>query len=123
MGLFSFLRSNGNHGSMANPGGNTGSLMGGLPQRPGSQPSVTPLKGGVGTPSDKWDPAALASAREQGRRNNEIRQQNESRDSDIERSNAASMNRSAMLSKYPAPGAGNTEDHADSVARRRGWSY
>jgi len=93
-----------------------------LPQRPGSQPSVTPLKGGVGTPSDKWDPETLASAREQGRRNNEIRENNESKSNDVERSNVASMDHYSMMSNSQAPSAGNTEDHADKVARLKGWS-
>jgi hypothetical protein len=124
MGMFGRFRpGGGDHGYMANSGGNTGSLMGGLPRRPGSQPPVTPLKGGVGTPQDKRDPNAVASARQQGKRNNEIRDYNNSKGIDIDRINAASTKKSAMMNKYPAPGAGNTEDQADKVARRKGWSY
>jgi hypothetical protein len=106
------------------PRGN--SNYGDLPKRPNSnQPGFNFDKpaGKLGTAADKWDPNAVASARQQGKRNNEIRNYNNSKGADIDRINAASTKKSAMMNKYPAPGAGNTEDQADKVARRKGWSY
>ena len=103
--------------------GDMGRHYGDLPKRPGSNQPVLPFKSTLGTSADKWDPNAIASAREQGKRNNEIRGYNNSKAADIERSNTASTKKSAMMNKYPAPGAGNTEDQADKVARRKGWSY
>ena len=108
---------------MANPSGNTSSLMGAMRQPPHMRPPAPtgrPLQTALGGRlSDQPGYADAVAQQTAGRNAWAAYQDQQAKIGDMEQARMWHMQRSAT-----APGPSSTlDDWSSSVARRRGWSY